>query len=66
MPASTMRAVGEFNEGYRWHLDNEWLGRLAEKKIVRIHLVEATAPVDYQLMAQVRPWLANVIKLKLD
>lgn len=63
MPASTMRAVGEFNESYRWHLDSEWLGRLAEKRIQRLHLVEATAPVDYGLMAGIRPWLANVIRL---
>jgi glycosyltransferase involved in cell wall biosynthesis len=62
MPVSTMRTVGEFNEGYRWHLDNEWLGRLAESKIPHIHLVEATAPIELRHMAGNRPWLANVIK----
>lgn len=66
MPLSTMRTVGEFNESYRWHLDNEWLGRLAESKIPRIHLVEATAPVELRHMAGHRPWLANVIKLGGD
>ena len=66
MPVSTMRTVGEFNEDYRWHLDNEWLGRLAESKIPRVHLVEATAPVELGHMAQVRPWPANVIRLDGD
>ena len=63
MPVSTMRTVGEFNESHRWHLDNEWLGRLAESKIPRVHWVEATAPVELGYMDQVRPWLACVIKL---
>ncbi len=62
-PFSTLRAVGEFNETYRWHLDNEWLGRLDETEISRVHLVEATAPIDLDVMKQVRPWLANVIEL---
>lgn len=63
MPVSTMRTVGEFSESHRWHLDNEWLGRLAESKIPRMHIVEATAPVELRHMTQVRPWLVNVIKL---
>jgi hypothetical protein len=63
MQVATIRKVGEFNERHRWHLDNEWLGRLAESKIPRVHLVEATAPIELRHMAGVRPWLANVIKL---
>ena len=63
MPASTIQSVGEFNENYRWHLDDEWLGRLAESKIPRVHLVEATAPIDYGHMTDARPALVNVIRL---
>ena len=62
MPLSTLRKVGEFNEEYRFHLDNEWLGRLSETKLSRVHLVEATAPLDPRQIAQVRPWLFNVIQ----
>ena len=46
MPTSTLKKVGEFNESYKYHLDNEWLGRLSESKLNRIHMVEATAPVQ--------------------
>jgi hypothetical protein len=34
----------QFDESYRWHLDNEWLGRLAERAVQRCHLVEAAGP----------------------
>lgn len=61
MPASTLSIVGMFNEQYRFHLDNEWLGRLSEKKLKRIHMVESTAPVDPQYINQVRPWLWNLL-----
>ena len=44
MPASTLKKVGEFNENYRFHLDNEWLGRLSEARLKRIHMLESTAP----------------------
>jgi hypothetical protein len=37
-------SVGPFNEEFRLHLDNEWLGRLGMTGARRIHLVEATAP----------------------
>jgi hypothetical protein len=63
MPVSTWTRVGEFNEQHRLHLDNEWLGRLAESGVRRVHLVEATAPVQLEIMAQVRPWLAAVMRL---
>ena len=62
MAKNTLDEVGEFNEDYRFHLDNEWLGRLCELKIPRLHMVELTAPMDLGLMKQVRPWLANVIQ----
>jgi glycosyltransferase involved in cell wall biosynthesis len=63
MKANTWRTIGIFNEQYIRHHDNEWLGRLAEKKFKRIHLIEATAPLTFEASAQVRPWLANVLRL---
>jgi glycosyltransferase involved in cell wall biosynthesis len=45
MPVQTWTAVGKFNEEYRWHVDSEWLGRLNERAVVRVHLVEAGAPL---------------------
>lgn len=53
-------AVGGFDAGYRYHLDNDWLGRLAAGGFRRGHLVEATAPIEPSWMA-VRPWLRNVL-----
>ncbi len=61
MPVSTLKKVGEFNEGYKYHLDNEWLGRLSESKLNRIHMVEATAPAQKEHTQQVRPWLTKVL-----
>lgn len=61
MPLTTLKKVGEFNENYKFHLDNEWLGRLFELKLKRIHLVESTAPVLKKNAQQVRPWLLNVL-----
>lgn len=37
-------AIGNFDESYRWHLDAEWLGRLNERRISRLHLIERSAP----------------------
>lgn len=62
MPVSTLKVVGSFSEAHRFHLDNEWLGRLAEKKMSRIHLVESTAPIHERYVRQVRPWLHNLLK----
>lgn len=55
--------VGPFDPDYRFHLDNEWLGRLAETGAPRIHMVESTAPVDPRHIADVRPWLMNALTL---
>jgi glycosyltransferase involved in cell wall biosynthesis len=63
MNSSTLREMSGFNEDYRFHLDNEWLGRSAEKKITRLHLVESTAPIQDYLIGQVRPWLWKVLSL---
>src|SRR5579863_8064480 len=61
MQAELWRRVGAFDESLRWHVDNDWLGRLALSGVQRIHLVEATAPTSVQASAQVRPWIANVL-----
>jgi glycosyltransferase involved in cell wall biosynthesis len=50
----TFDTVGPFDETYRWHVDNEWLGRLGEAYITRIHLVESTASIA-------RPELAKLL-----
>lgn len=55
--------VGPFDEEFKLHLDNEWLGRLKVSDMKRIHLVEATAPVHMHVVRQVRPWLANVLTI---
>lgn len=62
MPFDTLRRVGRFDPAMRWHLDNEWLGRLAASGIKRCHLVDAMAPNSLALAEQVRPWLANVVR----
>jgi hypothetical protein len=62
MTRAIWQSVGAFDESYRFHLDTEWLGRLKEKSIKRIHLVEATAPINNDLSLVVRPWLANLFR----
>jgi hypothetical protein len=61
MATDLWRRVGPFDESLRWHVDNDWLGRLALTGARRTHLVEATAPITLQTCAQVRPWIANVL-----
>ena len=60
MSRATWQTVGPFDETYRYHLDNDWLGRLAKAGIDRIHMVESTAPIDGPAF-DVRPWLANIV-----
>lgn len=60
MRREVWHSVGPFDDSYRYHLDNEWLGRLASRGFRRGHLVEATAPVDARWMVM-RPWLKNVL-----
>lgn len=62
MAFETLRRVGCFDPVMRWHLDNEWLGRLGVSGIKRCHLVDALAPANTALAEQVRPWLANVVR----
>jgi len=43
MRADVWTRVGGFNEGIKWLVDSEWLGRLGERKIRRAHVVEVGA-----------------------
>lgn len=63
MRRSVLEAVGPFDPEYRLHLDNDWLGRLGRTGVRRAHLIEATAPADFDMAVQVRPWLANLMRL---
>jgi hypothetical protein len=55
--------VGPFSQDYRFHLDNEWLGRLGETKARRAHLVEATTPMDYDTLPLSRPFLGRILEM---
>jgi hypothetical protein len=63
MRRDVWKAIGPFDESYRFHLDNDWLGRLGESNIARIHLVESTAPVHPSLLRPLRPRLNRVVSL---
>ena len=60
MRRAVWQSVGPFDTSYRYHLDNEWLGRLAASGFQRGHLVECTAPLEPRWMS-VRPWLHHVL-----
>ena len=62
MRRATREAVGNFDESLRWHLDNDWLGRLGDKRLLRAHLVEATAPIQPHIVGPIRPWLVNYLR----
>lgn len=61
MYKNTLITVGNFNEEYHWHPDIDWLGRLGQHAIPRIHMVEGTAPFDPNLARQIRPLLGQVL-----
>jgi len=62
MNSETLSHVGLFNTNYFLHLDNDWLGKAAQKNVPRFHLIEGLAPINEKYCAQVRPWLATVVK----
>jgi hypothetical protein len=50
MEADVWRKVGGFDEGLRWLVDTEWLGRLSAAGVSRAHLVEeGLLPVPNQV-----------------
>ena len=60
MRRAVWQTVGPFDTSYRYHLDNEWLGRLGARGFRRGHLIECTAPLEPRWMS-VRPWLHHVL-----
>jgi glycosyltransferase involved in cell wall biosynthesis len=61
MPMDSWRRIGPFDPGYRWHLDNEWLGRLGDSGLRRLHLVEGRSLEDAQALAA-RPHLLQCLR----
>lgn len=55
-----LEKVGFFSENFKWHLDNDFLGRINKLGISRGHFIEKFAPIDVNLARQVRPWIANI------
>ncbi len=62
MKRAVWNAVGGFSEEYAVHQDHDWLGRLNSAKASRAHLVEATAPTNFEVAETIRPWIANVMR----
>lgn len=59
MRREVWQKIGGFNPEYKYHLDNEWLGRLYQSDFKRVHLVECTAPIKPDPM---RPFLSSIVK----
>lgn len=62
MKRSTYQTVGGFDETHRWHLDSEWLGRLGDSGLPRVHLLEATAPLKQEWIEPSRQQLADLME----
>jgi glycosyltransferase involved in cell wall biosynthesis len=52
--------MGGLNPEYKYHFDNDWLGRITNAGKRRVHLVEAGAPLDPEKMRTTRPDLHRV------
>ena len=50
-----------FDENYKWHLDNEFLGQLSKRSVKRAHLVESYAPVRFDIAMRSRVTLGRMI-----
>ena len=55
-----MSTIPFFNETYRWHLDNEYLGQLNKFRIERCHLLERYAPHSLDIAARSRVGLVRI------
>jgi glycosyltransferase involved in cell wall biosynthesis len=64
MRRSLWLEVGEMDTSYRYHLDNDWLGRLSDAGNRRVHLVERTVAEDVHELQKNRPLLHNFIEAK--
>jgi glycosyltransferase involved in cell wall biosynthesis len=61
MPMESWHLIGPFDTRYRWHLDNEWLGRLGDSHLRRIHLVEAKTLSEQDVLSR-RPHLLQCLR----
>jgi hypothetical protein len=61
MPMRSWHRIGPFDTNYRWHLDNEWLGRLGNSGLRRMHLVEACTLREAEVLSK-RPHLAQCLR----
>ena len=52
--------MGGLNTAYKYHFDNDWLGRITNVGKRRVHLVEAGAPLDPEKIRTTRPDLHRV------
>ena len=55
-----MNSIPFFNETYRWHLDNEYLGQLNKCHTKRCHLLERYAPHSLDVAARSRVGLVRL------
>ena len=62
MKREVWQSVGPFNTAFRYHLDNEWLGRLTRTEFKRVHLVEASGPREISQTLPYRPFLHHIVK----
>lgn len=62
MPVQTWKDVGPFDESFKWHLDNAFLGVLNEKNKKRLHFAEMDAEKAIRNGDEftLRPWLMTV------
>ena len=63
MTYDTMAKVGEFNESFRYHIDNEWLGRLNLSGVTRVHLLERYAPTDVTVLTKDRDHIRQLLEV---
>jgi glycosyltransferase involved in cell wall biosynthesis len=58
-----MKVGGEifFDENYKWHLDNEFLGQLNKRKVRRAHLVDSYAPIQLDIAMRSRVTLGRMV-----
>ena len=55
---------GNMATSFRFHLDNDWLGRLSDQGNRRVHLVEAGAATNLDELKEKRPFLHSFINAK--
>lgn len=66
MDCKTLAAIGGFDGSYRFHLDNDWLGRAALQRIPRFHLVESGASHSTESGHHLRVGLEKLLRNSAD